>query len=299
MEKCKFCGNECTSQLVHSHSDNMAIDCSLCGKYLMDECLYDDFTLDESKLYVVSSWIREKNDELKKNGLKKYPTINNSKLNEIINLRKKSIQEKFDLMMGNLYLSLNIDKYLMTRCWSKDETEFENLFQKSIDLGYVNGSVSGITDKMYTVHGLTFDGLEYIESLEEPNKSSKKIFVAFNFEDNMISIFNSYVRKAIEDLNFIYTVVNQNNSSHDKAISDEIIATLKSCKILIADFSNQRNSVYFEAGFAMGMGIPIIWTCHEDHIEELSFDTRQFPHIVWKDGEDLQQQIMNRIRVIV
>lgn len=299
MEKCKICKNECTSNDVPPDFNNKAIDCSLCGKYLMEECLYDDFTLDESKLYLVSSWIREKNDELEKTGSNNYPLINGKKLDEILKLRKKSIQEKFDLMMESLNISQKVDNLLMARCWVKNESEFENLFQKSIDLEYVKGKVSGMSDRTYTVHGLTFDGLEYIESLEQPNKSSKRIFVAFNFEDNMISIFDSHVREAIEELGFIYTVVNQDSSSYNRAISDEIIATLKSCKILIADFTNQRNSVYFEAGFAMGMGIPIIWTCHEDHIEELSFDTRQFPHIVWKDGEDLQQQIMNRIRVIV
>jgi len=76
------------------------------------------------------------------------------------------------------------------------------------------------------------------------------------------------------------------------------MATLKSCKILITDFIHQRKSVYFETGFSMGMKTPIIWTCKEDHLENLSFNTRQFSHIVWTHGEDLKQQIKNRLKLL-
>lgn len=47
------------------------------------------------------------------------------------------------------------------------------------------------------------------------------------------------------------------------------------------------------------MNIPIIWTCQEGHEEEMSFDTRQFPHIIWKDKDDLVMQVINRIKVII
>lgn len=98
---------------------------------------------------------------------------------------------------------------------------------------------------------------------------------------------------------FNYVVVNQDNVEHNKSINDEIIVKLKSSRIVIADFTNHRKSVYFEAGFAMGMNIPIIWTCQEGHEDDMSFDTRQFPHIVWKDKDDLVKQIIDRIKVIL
>lgn len=68
---------------------------------------------------------------------------------------------------------------------------------------------------------------------------------------------------------------------------------------MIADFTNHRNSVYFEDSYTMGMNIPIIWTCQEGHEGEMSFDTRQFPHILWKDEKDLVKQVIDRIKVIL
>ena len=77
-----------------------------------------------------------------------------------------------------------------------------------------------------------------------------------------------------------------------------IIGKIKSSKIVIADFSGQRNSVYFEAGLAMGLTIPVIWTCRKDEVANLSFDTRQYPHILWETKEDLKEQLRNRIKTI-
>ena len=60
-----------------------------------------------------------------------------------------------------------------------------------------------------------------------------------------------------------------------------------------------RGGVYYEAGFAHGMNIPVIFSCREDIIEDIHFDTRQYNHIVWKMPEDLKIGLTNRIAVVV
>jgi len=60
-----------------------------------------------------------------------------------------------------------------------------------------------------------------------------------------------------------------------------------------------RGGVYFEAGFAMGLGIPVIWTVRKDQIEQVHFDTRQYNHIVYDSPEDLKQKLCNRIRATI
>ena len=82
---------------------------------------------------------------------------------------------------------------------------------------------------------------------------------------------------------------------HNEKIDDLIIAEIKRSGLVVADFTEHRPNVYFEAGFARGLGLPVIWTCHEDHISAAHFDTRQFNHIVWKDPDDLQERLRLRI----
>lgn len=68
---------------------------------------------------------------------------------------------------------------------------------------------------------------------------------------------------------------------------------------MVADFTGHRHGVYFEAGFAMGLGIPVIWLCQEDEIDKTHFDTRQYNHILWNSAEDLYQKLLNRIQATV
>lgn len=144
----------------------------------------------------------------------------------------------------------------------------------------------------------TYDGLEYLESVElDPNKHLDAIFVAYNFTDEMHKIFETNVKDVVEKLGFKYVKVDQNTTKHDEKITDEIISKLKSARIIIADFTNNSTNVYFEAGYAMGLKIPVVWTCKEGH--QFSFDTAQFPHIVWKDGAELGRKVGNRMQMLV
>jgi len=172
------------------------------------------------------------------------------------------------------------------------------LVEKAMELNFIEGELQAKFME-FRFDKLTFDGLQYVENLDEPNKDSKNIFVAFNFGEELKETFNTDVKQGIEELGLNYVVVNQDTTEHDKTISDEIIVKIKSARIVIADFTNHRNSVYFEAGLAMGMKIPIIWTCKKGHTKNLSFDTRQYPHLVWENGDELKKLIMDRIRVII
>jgi hypothetical protein len=86
---------------------------------------------------------------------------------------------------------------------------------------------------------------------------------------------------------------------HLNKVDDEIIAEIRRSRFLVADVTCEpgkvRGGVYFEAGFAMGLNIPIIWTCKETSMNDLHFDTRQYPHIVWKHSADLYTQLKARI----
>jgi len=68
---------------------------------------------------------------------------------------------------------------------------------------------------------------------------------------------------------------------------------------LIADVTGHRQRVYFEAGFAMGLGLSVIWTCKENEIAQAHFDTRQFNHVLWTTPAELQDRLKLRIRATI
>jgi hypothetical protein len=56
--------------------------------------------------------------------------------------------------------------------------------------------------------------------------------------------------------------------------------------------------VYFEAGFAMGLGRHVIWTCRQDEIEKLHFDIRQYNCIDWTNPAELSSRLRNRLEAL-
>ena len=71
----------------------------------------------------------------------------------------------------------------------------------------------------------------------------------------------------------------------------------------MADFthgnSGARGSVYYEAGFAQGLKIPVIFTCRKNAIKRIHFDTRQYNHIVWETPVELKDRLTNRIAAVI
>lgn len=82
---------------------------------------------------------------------------------------------------------------------------------------------------------------------------------------------------------------------HADKVDDLIMAEIRRSKFLVADFSGQRGGVYFEAGFAHGLGRPVIWMCCDEEKDKLHFDTRQYNHILYLDSADAQAKLRNRI----
>ncbi len=48
---------------------------------------------------------------------------------------------------------------------------------------------------------------------------------------------------------------------------DRILARIRESRFVIADLTHNRGGVYYEAGFAEGLGIPVIYTCDADCLD--------------------------------
>lgn len=68
-------------------------------------------------------------------------------------------------------------------------------------------------------------------------------------------------------------------------ITDAIVAGIRRAPFVIADLTNARPNVYFEAGLAMGYGKPVVFCVRKN--EQAHFDVHAYRHIEW-DPEDLE-----------
>ena len=133
------------------------------------------------------------------------------------------------------------------------------------------------------------------------NVDSSQVFVAMWFDDSMNEAFDRGIEPAVVDTG--YSSLRIDRKEHINKIDDEIIAELRRSRFLVADFTHgkggARGGVYYEAGFAHGLNLPVIFTCHQDSLETLHFDTEHYSHIVWTHPEDLHQKLKNRILAVI
>jgi hypothetical protein len=147
---------------------------------------------------------------------------------------------------------------------------------------------------------LTPEGWERIRELEKEVPQSDQAFVAMWFDGSMKAAFENGIRPALMECGY-EEPFRVDQKKHINKIDDEIIAMIRRSSLLIADFTGQRGGVYFEAGFAKGLGIPVIWTCEKTDLKKTHFDTRQYNHIVWETGklEQFKKDLVVSIRANV
>jgi hypothetical protein len=157
---------------------------------------------------------------------------------------------------------------------------------------------------------ITPAGVIHLERLQTKIAQSQQAFVAMWFGAEMGEIWQDGFEPGIRAAGYAPMRIDQH--THQNRIDDEIIAQIRRSKFVVSDFTTghvntanggtelvPRGGVYFEAGFALGLGIPVIWTIRANQINGLHFDTRQYPHILWTDAVDLRAQLQARIVALI
>jgi nucleoside 2-deoxyribosyltransferase len=144
-----------------------------------------------------------------------------------------------------------------------------------------------------TLSGLTEVGT-YLES-----KNSNICFVAMSFDSALMEVYTNAIQPAIIETGFLPFILHSEHVETGVTINDAMIAAIKKAKFTIADFTQHKSGVYFEAGYALGRGQKVIYTCKEGDINNAHFDTRNYQHLLWKDAADLKRKLIDKIEAYI
>ncbi len=194
--------------------------------------------------------------------------------------------------------------------------ELNKIFAYLVSKKYLLGSIStpATTSLTYTA---TTEGLEHYYENIVPKLKTKQAFVAMwfnekedlkNYKPNMQDVYVKAIKPAIENDNK-YNAIKIDNVEHCNDINDEMIAQIRKSKFMVVDLTGYRGGVYYEAGFAEGLGLKVIYTCHEKwlegvpemNIERVHFDINHRNIIVWNDNnlEEFKTKLINRIDAVI
>lgn len=238
------------------------------------------------------------NNDILKNILKvaEYPRTPIEKTLELLKFIKD--RSRFDgdaVIINNAEL---LSEFLANRLFFRNSQEFEFYMSIIKEKGFVvshysHNEISLIHDELF----LTIDGLSFLieNGKNETTTKNNSCFVAMSFDDEERPIREA-IRDAIKNCEHNPIFVDEIHVNSDKTVNDAIISELRKAKFCIADFTRQRNGVYFESGFALGLGIKVIYSCHKKWFKESHFDTNHFSHIIYDDPSDLTKSLEDKIR---
>lgn len=136
-------------------------------------------------------------------------------------------------------------------------------------------------------------GYARVDELQKNTANGRNVLVAMSF--NQTEILREAIRKGINQAG--YNAIFIDEVQHNDFITPELLKYIKDSKFVVVDLTHQNNGAYFEEGYAMGLGKPVIQLCKHD--VKLHFDVAQKNTIMWESEDDIPEKLCNRIKATI
>ena len=285
---CPLCGREAEFDDL---TPGLKVKCQACGHFAITGSMEAVLGgVDERLKEKIGFWTRDQNE------LGELPVVGTYTVDLVRNLPNKTVLERAERLLrfgireqkdlgGTFWLNTpSVIGFTHSR-HNEDVYALASLLEEQGWLSHNTGGNAQVTPR------------GFMHASESNVSESVNGFIAMWFDKSMDAARNEGFEPAIREAG--YTPVIVSGVEHINKIDDEIISQIRKAKFLVADFTGHRGGVYFEAGFAMGLGLPVFWTCRRDDLANLHFDIRQYNCIDWTDTADLQKRLKRRIEAII
>jgi hypothetical protein len=237
------------------------------------------------------------------------PVLNNERLETIIRnaIIPRTPEEKFNSLLIYLYSFQEFEgaqinwpdgddrQDLAKRLYFKNYQELKFYLFTLLEKGLISGL------ELATNHGadlidirLTYEGLAKVIDISETGAQSNRCFIAMSFSDSKRETREA-IRLAVKNCEYEAILIDEQHIDSDVTINDALIAEIRKSKFVVADFSEHKHGVYFEAGFALGLRKPVIYLCQKDDFANTHFDTNHYPHIIYESPGELIDKLKTKI----
>lgn len=307
--ECPICGQNFLKRNGEyvADEDSTRFNCKYCGK----------FSLTNSLMASLSSLLREKRDASQKLShviRKAYKAdsflhLNLDTANAILLKPLPRPREQADLLIQWLAnnspgigetFELGFESHgAIVGAKSKDG--FSMLVNHLIEKGLVKRppNKGNMVSQLTISVALSFDGWEYFENLKLGEVSYRKAFMAMKFGDPTLnSMLENVFKPAASRAGF--DLLKLDDRPRAGLIDDRMRVEIRASDFLIADLTHDNFGAYWEAGYAEGLGKPVIYTCERSKFEsgKTHFDTNHHLTILWdiNSGPDVSNQLTETIR---
>lgn len=167
------------------------------------------------------------------------------------------------------------------------------------DSAMKRGLISGNVTSRPAEFMLTLEGWERYEELKLGHSASRTAFMAMPFSNEELrQIVEVAFRPAVEETGF--KLMRVDDEPKAGPIDNKMRVDIMTSRFVIADLTDKNRGAYWEAGYAEGLGKPVIYTCEKAFFNvpyNVHFDTNHHHTILWessnpeKAAEDLKATI--------
>ena len=132
-------------------------------------------------------------------------------------------------------------------------------------------------------------GIEETRKSPDPTVDDELVFVIISFDSEMDPIFEAIESAATSTKLRAERV---KDVPGDYRITDKILFLIRSSRFVVADLTRERPNVYFELGYARGIGKPVVTIVRRG--TEVHFDVQDWTYIEYVDSRPLEEDLRKR-----
>jgi hypothetical protein len=148
--------------------------------------------------------------------------------------------------------------------------------------------------------GLTLDGWQMFEDERRGLTAGSYGFLAMKFGDSRLDALARELIKPTLRKELGFDVFDMRDVARAGVIDNIMRAQIRDAAFVMVDLTHDNSGAYWEAGYAEGLGKPVIYICEKDKFEKVQthFDTNHCTTVVWTelDPEPFKQQLVATLR---
>ena len=158
----------------------------------------------------------------------------------------------------------------------------------------------GVKDTTYYFVNLTLAGWERYEQEKRGEFEGNFGFIAMQFDDPGLDDFVQDVVKPAVKNGIGYDLVDMRDVAQAGVIDNIMRVQIRDSAFVIADLTHDNHGAYWEAGYAEGLGKPVVYICERTKFERdgSHFDTNHCTTIPWSrdDPERFGRELIATLR---
>lgn len=303
MDKCPICLNDCTSKL-NDYGMVLKVNCPKCERtfiindYQLSKPIFDK--LSKKDRAILRYWMQKQKSS--SGNVDIDSTLLQSIQNDTKLPKPKEQADNLIRFLGNKIdtpekrLPLNLDN-LSSIIGAIDDSGVLYVINHLEKEEFIITEIFS-NEKFDLKLGLTFSGWDRFETFKTKGNPERKAFMAMQYCESKMDAIYKEIRKAVNQTGFDLFRIDEVLKAG--LIDNQLRIEILNSRFLIAELTKDNSGAYWEAGFAEGLGRPVIYICEKKKFNEFKthFDTNHHTTIIWDEENlsDAMKQLKATIR---